>query len=436
MSVISVVDIENASGVLNIGQKDILTPLAADRAKELGVKIVRDGQKQPAGAAQASAGASSRAAAGQRVPRARGPAPPPPDKVNSGAMSAALYRRGAPLPQALRLDALVGARASNDAPAAAVRTPTGPRDRRPSVAVIGAGHVGSMSALRLTESSLFSRTVLIDIVPGLASGLALDMWHSSALRGFSTRIEGSTELSAVQGADYVVMTAGRPRQPGMSRTDLTSVNAEIISNVADAIRTYAPRAVVVVVTNPLEEMTHIMAARTGFPPERVIGMAGVLDSARFCSLVALTGIAQPRDIKAIALGSHGAEMVIPLSQATANGRPLELQLPADELTAIVERTRDSGAEVVKLLQKGSAYFSPAESAAAMVCAMVTGGDSTIAACVQSRGAYAVADTRVGLPVRLGPGGVSEIVNLALTRGERADLAKAAASIAARISALG
>jgi malate dehydrogenase len=309
-------------------------------------------------------------------------------------------------------------------------------DTRSKVAVVGAGHVGAMTALRLSETSLFSRTMLIDIVPGLAAGLALDMWHSSGLRGFTTKIEGSTDLSALEGAEFVVVTAGRPRQPGMSRTDLTAVNAEIIGFVAEGVRRHAPLAVVVVVTNPLEEMTHLMAKKTGFPPQRVIGMAGVLDSARFCSLIALTGVARPQDVKAIALGSHGAEMVIPLSQATANGQPLEELLPREQLSAIIERTRDSGAEVVKLLQKGSAYFSPAESAASMVVAMVRGSDSTIAACVQSAGAYGILDTRIGLPCRLNREGVKEIIKLPLRGDELAELGDAARSIAARIGELG
>ena len=293
-----------------------------------------------------------------------------------------------------------------------------------------------MTALRLAETSLFSRVTLVDIVPGLAAGLALDMWHSASLRGFTSRIEGSCELSALEGADYIVVTAGRPRQPGMSRTDLTGVNASIITAVAEEIRRRAPESVVVVVTNPLEEMTHLMARTTGFPAQRVIGMAGVLDSARFCSLVALTGVARPQDVSAIALGSHGPEMVIPLSQATVNGKPLEGVLPAAQIDAIVERARDSGAEVVKLLQKGSAYFAPAESVAAMVNDMVRESNRVQAACVQSGGAYGLEDTRVGLPVRLGRRGVREIVTLALTTAEKAALAKAASSIATRVRELG
>ena len=418
MSVVSVVDVEKANGVLVIAARDILTPLAADRAKELNVRIQRAGD--------AKESASPTVASVQPIVRPLKPAPtaaksPTIERlIQPGALSGALYRRGAQVPPKMSV--------TNDS---APKT----QDDRPRAAVVGAGHVGAMTALRLAETSLFSRVVLVDIVPGLAAGLALDMWHSSGLRGFTTQIEGSTDLSALEGAGYVVMTAGRPRQPGMSRTDLTGVNAEIVGGVADGIRRYAPNSVVVVVTNPLEEMTYLMANRTGFPSKRVIGMAGVLDSARFCSLIALEGVARPQDVNAIALGSHGAEMVIPLSLATANGRPIEELIAKDRLAAIVERARDSGAEVVKLLQKGSAYFSPAESAASMVAAMVRGGSPVIAACVQSGGAYGLADTRIGLPVRLDANGVKEIVTLPLRSDEQAALAEAARSIAKRISEL-
>jgi malate dehydrogenase len=293
-----------------------------------------------------------------------------------------------------------------------------------------------MTALRLAECNLFSRIVLTDIVPGLAEGLALDMWHSAGLRRFTTRLEGSSDLAAVADAEFIVVTAGRARQPGMSRADLTGVNAEIVKGVASAIRAHAPNAIVVVVTNPLEEMTHLMASHTGFAPERVIGMAGVLDTARFCALVGLTGIAKPEEVRAFALGSHGPEMVIPLSQASANGKSLEQLLDGETLAAIVERTRDSGAEVVKLLQKGSAYFAPAESAAAMVRAMALDTGEVLAACVQSQGAYGLVDTRVGLPVRLRRNGVAEIVQMELRPDELKALREAAERIAARIRELG
>jgi len=419
MTVITAADVEKANGLLVIATKDVITPLAADRAKELGVKIERSAQASARSARDLPKGAAARPTgpAGLVVRAPEPTALKPPPVTQSGA----LYRRGASVPPMNR----------PDWPTNAATT-----DPRPSAAVIGAGHVGAMTALRLAETSLFARIALVDIVPGLAAGLALDMWHSASLRAFTTRIEGSAELSAIVGADYVVVTAGKPRQPGMSRTDLTGVNAAIIEGVAEGIREHAPSSVVVMVTNPLEEMTHLMTKKTGFPPQRVVGMAGVLDGARFQSLVALTGIARPQDVVAIALGSHGPEMVIPLSQATVNGTPLQTLLPADQINAIVARTRDSGGEVVKLLQKGSAYFAPAESAAAMVVDMVRESDRVLVACVQSGGAYGIEDTRVGLPVRLGRCGVKEIVTLSLTTTEKAALAKAASSIAARVRELG
>ncbi len=412
MSVITATDVEKAKGILTIGSKDVITPLAADRAKELGIKIERSSQPSPAKLPPPNSFPSKRPA-NEAAPIVLNRA--------LSTQSGVLYRRGSAVPPALQVGRLDSASSA---------------DSRPTAGVVGAGHVGAMTALRLAETSLFSRVTLVDIVPGLSAGLALDMWHSASLRGFTSRIEGSCELSALEGADYIVVTAGRPRQPGMSRTDLTGVNASIITAVAEEIRRRAPESVVVVVTNPLEEMTYLMARTTGFPAQRVIGMAGVLDSARFCSLVALTGVARPQDVTAIALGSHGPEMVIPLSQATVNGKPLEGVLPAAQIDAIVERARDSGAEVVKLLQKGSAYFAPAESVAAMVNDMVRESNRVQAACVQSGGAYGLEETRVGLPVRLGRRGVREIVTLALTTAEKAALAKAASSIATRVRELG
>jgi len=434
MTVITADDVEGAGAELRLGKGDILTPLARDRAGELGVKIRYDASDRSTSAAlsgptipETNAGRRSGPPAGPAASaqRSAGNASAAPTQL--GAFSGALYRRGAPLPGSMH------PRPETDNARADQRNAA---DGRPRAAVIGAGHVGATTTLRLVETSLFSTVTMIDIVPGLAEGLALDMWHSAGLRGFTSRVHGSDELTALRDCDYIVMTAGRPRKPGMTRTDLTDVNAKIIESVADKIREYAPNAVVVVVTNPLEEMTELMTRRTGFPPERVIGMAGVLDSARFCSLVALTGIADPGEVEALALGSHGPEMVIPLSLATARGKPLVDQLPANELEAIVERARNSGAEVVGLLKEGSAYYSPAESAATMVRAMVTGDNSVMAACARSKGAYGLADTRVGLPVRLGRHGLAEIVELPLRADERAALEEAAKRIAERVDALG
>lgn len=409
MKMLTAADVEAAGPRLVLARGDRLTPLARDRARELGVELVV-GDAPPAAASRPAATPAAMPAPGAKpAPAATGRTPfvlPP---------SGALYRRGAMAP---------GAPARPGQPG-----------QRPVAAVVGAGHVGAMTALRLAESDLFSRVVLVDVVPGLAAGLALDMWHGASLYGFSTPLTGSEDLAALAGADYVVITAGKPRQPGMSRTDLTAVNAAIMETVCKGIRTHAPEATVVVVSNPLEEMTHLAAAYTGFPQRRVLGMAGVLDSARFCSLVGLTGRARPQEVRAMALGSHGPEMVIPLSQAFAGDKPIESVLDAQTLSAIVERTRESGGEVVKLLQKGSAYFSPAESAAAMVRAMAKDTGEVMAVCVRSNGAYDIADTRVGLPVRLDRHGLKEIVQLALRPQEQQALREAASRIAQRIAEL-
>jgi malate dehydrogenase len=394
MRVWSATDIDSVPSPLVVAPDDVVTPLARDRARELGIEIE---------VGRATTNDSPRPAAVRPRPAALPP-------------SGALYRRGAPL-----------------AIASWARAPT---RAAAHVAVVGAGHVGAMTARRVAESDLFERITLVDVVPGLAAGLALDMWHAASLGGFSTRVEGTDELADIAGADYVVVTAGRPRKPGMSRTDLTSVNAEIITDVGAAIRRHAPASRVVVVTNPLEEMTHLMQRVTEFPASRVVGMAGVLDSARFCSLVGLTGKAVPSAVHAHALGSHGPEMVIPLSQATVGATPIEDIVDSETLAAIVERTRDSGAEVVALLQTGSAYFAPAEATAKMVRAMATGTDEVITACVRSHGAYSLVDTYIGLPVRLGPAGVDEIVLLDLRPAELNALRQAAERIAARTSELG
>ncbi len=414
MKMLTAADVESAGPRLVLGQGDRLTPLARDRAKELGVEVV-------VGNAPAAAPTMSLAAAPSTAVRpvdTSKSAANPPALVGRTPFvlppSGAMYRRNAMGPHA---------------------TMSSGRSDRPKAAVVGAGHVGAMAALRLAESDLFSGVTLVDVVPGLAAGLALDMWHGAGLYGFSTPLSGSDDLAALSGADYIVVTAGKPRQPGMSRTDLTAVNAAIMESVCKGIRTHAPEATLVVVSNPLEEMTHLAAAYTGFPERRVLGVAGVLDSARFCSLVGLTGRARPEDVRALALGSHGPEMVIPLSQAFVGDKPIESVFDGETLKAIIERTRESGGEVVKLLQKGSAYFSPAESAASMVRAMVRDSGEVVAACVRSNGAYGTADTRVGLPVRLGRHGLKEIVQLPLRPQELQALQEAASRIAQRIGEL-
>lgn len=396
-------------GVLRVARGDLVTPLARERALDVGVTIEQEPPIPPKRAPEPV------------VPPNKLATNPPRPVRGPGAAAATvntLYRRGAPAPALPALGSAVA------------------RTGRPRAAVVGAGHVGAVAAMRLAESDLFDEVVLTDIVQGLAAGIALDLWHGAGLCGSSTRITGADSVDGVAGCDYVIVTAGRPRKPGMSRTDLTTVNAEIVGSVSERIKAVAPNAVVVVVSNPLEEMTHVAQLKTGFPAERVLGMAGVLDTARFCSLVGLTGKARPDQVVAYALGSHGPEMVVPLSQAMAGGRKLTELIDRPTLDAIVERTRDSGAEVVSLLKTGSAYFSPGQAAALMVTIMARDDRSQVLACaVVPTGEYGLRDTRVGLPVRLGRNGLAEIVELPLEPAERTALAEAAARLAERISAV-
>jgi malate dehydrogenase len=301
--------------------------------------------------------------------------------------------------------------------------------------VVGAGHVGMITAARLADADVFGEIVLVDVVDSLAAGIALDLTHTAGLAGFRTRVTGTTTIEEAGSADYVVITAGRARQPGMSRSDLVTTNAAIVGDVAARVATVAPAAVLVVVTNPLDEMTQHAWQVSGFPAERVLGMAGVLDTARFRALAALAGGFAPGQVSAVALGSHGDEMVIPLSQARANGRPLTEVLGGATVAALVERTRDSGAEVVGLLKQGSAFMAPGTSAARMVLAMVTGSGDVLPAAVLADGSYGVRDVYIGLPVRVWAGGVKEIVELPLTQGELADLRKAADRIRQRLGTL-
>lgn len=411
MSVIGVGEVEAAGTTLTIKAGDVLTPLARDRAAERGITIIVSGPDAPASAGRAS---PSSASPRTQVSPVNLSDPGSPRSADARTLNS-LYRRGAPLDPSLQ------------------SRPTRTSGGKPRAAVIGAGHVGSVATVRLAESDLFEEVVLIDLVEGLAAGIALDLWHDASIARFSTRIIGSEDMAALAGVDYVIVTAGKPRTPGMTRTDLTSANAAVVGPVCEQIARHAPRCVIVVVTNPLEEMTHLAQMRSGFPSERVLGMAGVLDSARFCSLVGLTGLALPSEVEAFALGSHGPEMVIPLSQARIKGRPLTDLITGDQLDAIVERTRDSGAEVVSLLKTGSAYFAPGHCAALMVTAMASHSGQVLACAVDPKGSYGIRDTRVGVPVRLGPAGLESVVELPLEPGELTALRESADRLRERIN---
>src|SRR5262245_9546406 len=234
----------------------------------------------------------------------------------------------------------------------------------PKLGVVGAGNVGASAALYLAEAELGDVT-LVDILEGVAKGKALDLLEAGPVRGYDSRIEGSGDLRALAGADLIIVTAGLPRKPGMSRLDLLKANADIVRGVAEAIRLHAPKAFVITVTNPLDVMTYLTYRITGFPRERVMGMAGVLDSTRFRTFLAEEIGVSVEDVHAMVLGGHGDTMV-PLTRfATVSGIPVENFIGKERLAEIVQRTRDGGAEIVKLLQTGSAFYAPASSAVQM-----------------------------------------------------------------------
>ena len=299
------------------------------------------------------------------------------------------------------------------------------------VTIVGAGNVGGAAAERLARSAAIDRLVLVDAVPGLAEGIALDIAQCAPLDGFATRVTGTDDDALTEHSDVVVITAGRARQPGQSRLDLLTGNAAIVGDVAARVAVRSPYAVMIVVTNPLDEMTHLAWLRSGFPPERVMGMAGVLDSARYRTFLAAALNVAPAEVEAITLGSHGETMVPVPSRATVAGAPLAPLLAAATLDRIGARTRDGGAELVALLRRGSAFHAPGASIAAMVEAVVHDRGDVLPACVWASGQYGIEGTFVGLPARLGRRGVEEIVELPLADDERAALRRAAATVAER-----
>jgi malate dehydrogenase len=258
---------------------------------------------------------------------------------------------------------------------------------------------------------------------------AAPLWHKGV------RMTGSTNLADVAGSDVVVMTAGFPRKPGMSRTDLLKANADIIKPAAEAVKQYAPNAIVVVVTNPLDVMAWYFAHITGFPANRVIGMAGILDSARFRAFLAMELGVSGADIQAMVLGGHGDSMVPVTKYTVAGGIPVEELIPADRLAQIVQRTRDGGAEIVKLLKTGSAYYAPAMSAVEMVEAILLDQKRLVPCSVALNGEYGLKDLFIGVPIVLGGKGVEKIVTLKLSDADQAALNKSAKDVADMIAEL-
>ena len=303
------------------------------------------------------------------------------------------------------------------------------------VTVVGAGKYGSTTVQRIAESGLADEVVMTDIVEGLPQGLALDMMQSRPIEGFETRVVGTNTYAETAGSDICVVTAGLPRKPGMSRMDLLEVNAKIIRDVAKNFCPASPEAVVIVVTNPLDEMTHLFREASGFPHQRVMGQAGMLDTARFKHFVAEDLGVSPLQVEAITLGSHGETMVPVPSQVKVAGKPLEEVADAEAIERLVQRTRDGGAEIVALLKTGSAYYAPSSAAAAMVKAVAGDSGEVMPVCAWLTGQYGIDGVYLGVPGRLGRGGVKEIVELPLTEAEVSALQAAGEAVRAKCADL-
>ncbi len=303
------------------------------------------------------------------------------------------------------------------------------------VSIIGGGNVGASCALYVAEMGI-ADVVLFDIVEGMPQGKALDLLESRSVRGFDAKVTGTNDYRDIEGSDVVVVTAGFPRKPGMSRSDLLAKNAEIVTTVAENIRKYAPKAIVITVTNPLDVMTYLMFNKTGFPENRVVGMAGVLDATRFRCFIAEELGVSANDVQAMVLGGHGDSMVPLPRYATVSGIALPDLLNEDAIGRLVQRTRDGGAEIVALLKTGSAYYAPAASAAQMVEAVLLDRKRILPAAAHLTGQYGLKDVYIGVPVQLGAGGVEKIIELKLSDSEKAALHKSAGDVSAGIKELG
>ena len=303
------------------------------------------------------------------------------------------------------------------------------------VTVVGSGFVGATAAMRIVQKGVADEVVLIDIIEGLPQGLALDMKESGPIEGFEPNILGTNDYADTVGSDVVVITAGLPRQPGMSRMDLLDKNAGIIRSVVGSAAEQSPGAVLIVVTNPLDEMTYLASEVSGFPRERVMGMAGGLDSSRFRYFIAEEVGVSPTEVEAMTLGSHGESMVPLPRQATVEGRPLKELVDEETLERLYQRTRDAGAEIVSLLKKGSAYYAPSAAIAQMVNAIAGDTNEVLPVCAWCTGQYGISDVYVGVPARLGRGGIEDIVELDLNDDELAALRAAAEGIRAKCADL-
>ena len=298
------------------------------------------------------------------------------------------------------------------------------------VTVVGSGFVGQTAAMRIVEKGL-AEVVLIDIIEGKPQGLALDIKEAAPVERYEPNIIGTNEYADTAGSDVVVITAGFPRQPGMSRMDLLGKNAAIMTDVVNRVAAVSPDAILIIVSNPLDEMTFLAAQVSGFPKQRVFGMAGVLDSARLRYFIAEELGVSPLVVEAMTLGSHGDAMVALPRHATVDGKPLPELAGQATLDRLFQRTRDGGAEIVGLLKTGSAYYAPSASVVAMVKAIAEDSGAVLPVCAWATGQYGISDVYVGVPAKLGRSGIQEIVELDLNEEELTQLRAAAEGIRAK-----
>lgn len=303
------------------------------------------------------------------------------------------------------------------------------------ITVIGGGNVGSTAAQRIAEKQLAQEVVLVDILEGIPQGKALDMWESAPVEGFDSAVIGSNDYAATANSDIVVITAGLARKPGMSRDDLLSANAKIVKSVTEQVVAQSPNSILIVVSNPLDVMTYVAKKVSGFAKNRVIGMAGILDSARFRLFIAQELNVSVRDVQAMVLGGHGDSMVPLVRYSTVSGIPISELISAERIEALVTRARNGGIEIVNYLKTGSAYYAPSSSAVEMVEAIARNSNRVLPCSAWLEGEYGLNDVYCGVPVKLNANGIEQILELKLTDEEIAGLKRSADDVAANIKKL-
>src|SRR3954464_13279203 len=296
------------------------------------------------------------------------------------------------------------------------------------ITVVGAGNVGATTAQRVAEKELARTVVMVDVAEGIPQGKGLDQWQSAPVEGYDSRIIGSNGYDESKDSDIVIITAGIARKPGMSRDDLLNTNAGIVKSVAEQVKATSPKAIIIVVSNPLDVMCYVAMKASGFPGERVIGMAGVLDTARYRTFLAEAIDVSVKDIQAMVLGGHGDTMVPLISYTSVSGIPITQLLAKDKLDAIVDRARNGGAEIVKYLKTGSAYYAPSSGAVQMAEAIVRDQKRILPCAAWLQGEYGMKDLFLGVPVKLGRKGMEKVIEVELTKDERAALEKSAEAV--------